>query len=49
MNRVPHPEVFRYEVLEMEDGQMMFRFLFYERVVVNAWTLFQTFVHRANG
>ena len=43
---VPHPEVFRYEVLEMEDGQIMFRFLFYGRVVVNAWTVIQTFVHR---
>jgi hypothetical protein len=46
---VPHPEVFQYEVLEMEDGQMMFRLLFYGRVVVNAWTHFQTFVHRAGG
>ena len=45
---VPHPEVFRYEMLEMEEGQMMFRFVFYDRVVVNAWTHFQTFVHRAS-
>lgn len=44
---VSHPEVFRYEVLEMENAQMMFRFVFYERVVVNAWTRFQAFVHRA--
>jgi len=42
---VPHPEVFAYDVLEMEQGQMMFRFLFYGQVVVNVWTRFRTFVH----
>lgn len=42
---VPHPEVFRYDALPMEQNQVMFRFTFYERVVVNMWTHFQTFVH----
>jgi hypothetical protein len=44
---VPHPEVFRYDVLEMTDGHMMYRFTFYGQVAVNAWTRFQTFVHWA--
>lgn len=46
---VPHPEVFGYEVLEMTEGQMMFRFVFYGRVIVNAWTRFQTLVHWAGA
>lgn len=46
---VPHPEVFEYDVLDMEQGQMMFRFRFYGGVVVHAWTLFQTFVHWQNA
>jgi hypothetical protein len=41
---VPHPDVFRYEILEMEQSQMMFRFVFYKQVVVNAWTHFKTLV-----
>ena len=45
---VSHLEVFRYEALEMEQFQTMFRFVFYESVVVNVWTHFHTFVHWSN-
>lgn len=41
--QVPHPEVFKYGLLEMEQGQIMYRFEFYESVVVMAWTRFTTF------
>jgi hypothetical protein len=40
---VPQPEVFKYGLLEMEQGQIIYRFEFYERVVVMAWTRFMTF------
>jgi hypothetical protein len=40
----PHPEIFKYEALEMEQWQTMFRFTFYGHTVVNVWTHFQTFV-----
>jgi hypothetical protein len=45
---VPHPEVFKYEALEMEESQTMFRFTFYGNTVVNVWTHFKTFVHWTN-
>jgi hypothetical protein len=32
----------------MEQFQTMFRFVFYESVVVNVWTHFRTFVHWSN-
>jgi hypothetical protein len=41
---VPHPEVFSYGVHPMEQGQIIYKFTFYERVVVNAWTYFETYV-----
>ena len=31
-------------MIEMEQGQIIYRFEFYERVVVMAWTHFNTFV-----
>lgn len=40
---VPQPEVFKYGVIEMEQGQIIYRFEFYESVVVMAWTRFATF------
>jgi len=40
---VPHPEVFKYGVFEMEQSQIIYRFEFYESVVVRAWTRFVTF------
>jgi hypothetical protein len=40
---VPHPEVFRYGLIDMEQGQLIYRFEFYERVVVTVWTHFTTF------
>ncbi len=41
---VPHPGVFKYGLIEMEQGQIIYRFEFYESVVVMAWTRFTTFV-----
>jgi len=41
--QVPHPEVFKYGVIEMEEGQIIYRFEFYGSVVVMAWTRFITF------
>jgi hypothetical protein len=41
----PHPEVFEYGVVQMDDNQLIYRFAFYEHIVVNAWTHFHTFVH----
>ncbi len=41
---VPHPEVFKYGLIEMEQNQIIYRFEFYECVVVMAWTHFTTFV-----
>jgi hypothetical protein len=37
---MPQPEVFKCAAIEMEQGQLIFRFEFYERVVVMAWTRF---------
>jgi len=31
---MPHPEVFKYGVIEMEQGQIIYRFEFYDSVVV---------------
>ncbi len=42
---VAHAEVFSYGVLQMEHGHIMFRMMFYERVVVHAWTHFNTLTH----
>jgi hypothetical protein len=41
---VPEPEVFKYAVTKMEHHQLCYRFEFYGNVVVNAWTIFQTYV-----
>ena len=38
----PQPEVFKCGVIEMEQGQLIYRFEFYERVIVMAWTHFTT-------
>ncbi len=35
---VPEPKVFKYGVLDMGEGQLLYRFEFYESFVVNAWT-----------
>ena len=40
---LPHSEVFKCRMIEMEQGQIIYRFEFYERVVVMAWTHFTTF------
>ena len=40
---VPQPEVFKYGRLELDQGQMIYRFEFYERIVVTAMTLFATY------
>jgi hypothetical protein len=41
---VPHPKVFKYGMQEMEQGQIIYRFEFYESVEVMAWSHFSTFV-----
>jgi hypothetical protein len=41
---VPHPAVFKYGLIEMDHNQTIYRFEFYERVVVMAWTYFATYV-----
>ena len=45
---VPYPEVFKYGLIEAEDGQIIYRFEFYERVIVVAWTLFATYAPLAS-
>jgi hypothetical protein len=42
---VAHPEVFKCELIDMEQDQSMYRFTFYGRVVVNAITQFETLVN----
>ncbi|MFZ3210923.1 MAG: hypothetical protein WA188_05360 [Terriglobales bacterium] len=41
---VPQPEVFKYGQIRTDQNQLIYKFEFYERIVVNAWTLFQAFV-----
>jgi hypothetical protein len=36
---VPHPEVFKYGVLQMSEGRVLYKFEFYEAVTVHAWSL----------
>jgi len=43
--QVAHPEVFKCDLIDMEENQTMYRFTFYERIVVNAITQFQTLVN----
>jgi hypothetical protein len=40
----PEPQVFKYGIIQLEENQLLYRFEFYEGFVVNAWTLFETFV-----
>lgn len=35
---VSNPEVFQYGIMDLGDGQIMYKFVFYESFVVNAWT-----------
>jgi hypothetical protein len=36
---VTHPQVFKYGVLGMDEGRVLYRFEFYEAVTVYAWQL----------
>jgi len=45
---VRYPEVFKYGSIEAEQGQIIYRFEFYESVVVSAWTHFTTFAPLAS-
>jgi len=41
---VSEPEVSKYGLIELEQGQLIYRFEFYGSVVVNAWTIFQAYI-----
>jgi hypothetical protein len=41
---VSEPRVFKYGQIQMEQNQLLYKFEFYERIVVYAWTVFRTYV-----